>query len=176
MVRITISGTPGSGKTTVARLVHEQTKLEYVYSGDIFRDLAKQHQKSLEEFGRYCEQHPQVDKQLDKKQLDYLKQEDIIVEGRLAGWLAYQENIPAVKVFITADETIRAQRIVNREGGTVSQRKKELQTREQSEAKRYRDYYNIDLFDTSIYDLVIDSSQKSAENIAQSIITYIENP
>jgi cytidylate kinase len=34
---ITISGLPGSGKTTVARLVACELGLEHVYAGEIFR-------------------------------------------------------------------------------------------------------------------------------------------
>ncbi|PNX46571.1 MAG: cytidylate kinase, partial [Thermoplasmata archaeon M11B2D] len=57
MVTITISGLPGTGKTTIARLLEKHLGLRYVYSGEIFRKLAKKHRMSLEEFGRYCESH-----------------------------------------------------------------------------------------------------------------------
>ena len=38
---ITISGLPGSGKTTVARLVAAELGLEHVYAGNIFRRQAE---------------------------------------------------------------------------------------------------------------------------------------
>ena len=37
---IAISGVPGSGKTTVAKLVAARLGLEHVYAGDIFRRQA----------------------------------------------------------------------------------------------------------------------------------------
>jgi cytidylate kinase len=175
MVTITISGTPGSGKSTVAQILEKKLGLRYVYSGILFRHLAKKHKMSLEEFGKYCETHREVDQELDDAQLEILRKGNVIVEGRLAGWLAYRHNIPAVKIVIDTDLETRAKRIVKREKGTIEQRKREMRNREKSEALRYKNYYNIDLKDTSIYNLVIDSTNKTAEEIADVILKYIEN-
>ena len=43
MVTITISGSPGSGKTTIAKLLAKKLGIKYVYSGDIFRKKAKEY-------------------------------------------------------------------------------------------------------------------------------------
>ena len=173
MTTVTISGTPGSGKSTVAELLKEKTNLDYVYSGIIFRELAEKYKMSLEEFGKYCEEKSDIDKELDSRQLDQIKKGNIIVEGRLAGWLAYNNKIPALKIMIDTDINTRAERIVKREGGDVEKRKKEIIKREKSENKRYKNYYNIDLKDTSIYDLVIDSGKKTPEEIVDIIISKI---
>lgn len=173
MTTITISGTPGSGKSTVTELLHEKTEIPYVYMGMIFRNLAKDYKMSLEAFGKYCENHEHVDKKLDEKQIEILKKGDIILEGRLAGWLAYKNNIDSIKILIDADEQTRAARIVNREQGTAKHRLEELQKREASERKRYQKYYGIDLLDTSIYDLVIDSTEKTPEEIVSLIISFL---
>jgi predicted cytidylate kinase len=173
MVTITISGTPGSGKSTVAQLLHERLKIKYIYSGMLFRQSAEEHNMSLEEFGKYCEENPEVDKELDEKQIEILKKGDIILEGRLAGWLSYKNNIPAFKIAIKTDIKTRAERIVKREGGEVNQREKEIIERERSENTRYKKYYDIDLKDFSVYDLVIDSSNKTPEEIVNIIIEKI---
>ena len=55
MVAITISGTPGSGKTTIAQLLHEKLGIKYVNSGMLFRETAEKYKLSLAEFGKYCE-------------------------------------------------------------------------------------------------------------------------
>jgi predicted cytidylate kinase len=173
MVTITVSGTPGSGKTTVAKLLAEKLGIKYVYSGDIFRKKAKEYKMSLEEFGKYCEKHSEIDKELDRHQLDIIKKGDVIVEGRIAGWLAYKNKIPTVKVMIDADLETRAGRIVKREKGKTEKRKQEILERERSEATRYKNYYDIDLKDTSIYDIAIDSSHKNPDEIVNIIVEKI---
>ena len=174
MMAITISGTPGSGKSTVAKLLEKKLGLKYIYSGEIFREMAKKYKMSLEEFGRYCERHREVDKELDDYQLEILQMGNVIVEGRISGWIAHHNNIPAVKVALNADIETRAKRIVKREKGEVEKRKQEILDRERSEALRYKNYYNIDLKDTSIYDVVIDSTDMTVEEIVDVILKKIE--
>lgn len=174
MTTITISGLPGTGKTTVARLLEERLGLRYVYSGEIFRKMAQKHKMSLEEFGKYCETHQEIDKKLDQYQLGILRKGNVIVEGRISGWLAYQNHIPAMKVLLDADINVRAGRIVKREQGKFEMRKKEILKREKSEATRYKKYYKIDVRDTSIYDVIIDASQKTPEEIMDIIIKKLE--
>jgi len=174
MITITISGTPGSGKSTVGRLLSEKTGLKYVHSGDIFRKTAKKYNMSLEEFGSYCETCKEIDKKLDDYQLEILMDGNVIVEGRIAGWIAYRNKIPALKVILYADIETRAGRIVNRESGDVEKRKQEMLNREKSEALRYKNYYDIDIKDTSIYDLVIDTADKTPDEIVDIITKRIK--
>ena len=169
MTVITISGNPGSGKTTVAKLLEEKLKIKYIYSGMIFRQLAEEYGMSLEEFGKYCEENDNIDFELDNRQVKIMKEGDVILEGRLAGWLANKNNIPAFKISIVADIDVRAQRVFNREKGSVSKRKEEIIERERSENTRYKKYYGANLKDDSIYDLVIDSTNKTAEEIVEII-------
>ena len=174
MVTITISGTPGSGKSTVAMLLEKKLGIKYIYSGMIFRELAEKYNMTLKEFGKYCEENSEIDKELDGRQLEILKKGNVILEGRLAGWLAHRNNISAFKIAIVTDLDIRAKRIVNREKGSVKIRKKEILERERSENTRYKKYYNIDLKDTSIYDIVIDSGDKNPEEILNLIIQKLD--
>ena len=173
MVTITISGTPGSGKSTVAKILEKRLGIDYVYSGMIFRELAEEHNMDLDKFGKFCEKNSEIDKELDARQLEILKKGNVILEGRLAGSLAYRNKISALKISIDTDLETRARRIVNREKGSVEFRKKEILERERSEALRYKNYYNIDLKDKSIYDIVIDSKDKTPEEIVDIIVKKI---
>jgi len=170
MTVITISGIPGTGTTTIANLLTTKMHIPYIYTGDIFRTLAKQYKMSLEEFSTYAENHPEVDNELDEQQLEILIKGEIILEGRLAGWIAHHNNIPATKIMLLANLKVRAQRIVKREGGDIKKRSDEIRIREQSENRRYKNYYNIDVSDLSIYDIVIDTSELSPEMILQKIL------
>ena len=126
MTTITVSGLPGSGTTTIAKLLEKKLGLKYVYSGDIFRKMAKQYNMSLEEFGSYCEKHREIDEQLDKYQLEILHKGNVIVEGRITGWIAHRNQIDSTKILLEADLETRANRIVKREGGDVEKRKKDM--------------------------------------------------
>ncbi|MEF8848767.1 MAG: AAA family ATPase [Candidatus Thermoplasmatota archaeon] len=175
MVTITISGEVGSGKTTVGKKLSEKTGYEYVYSGMIFRKLAEEHDKTLAEFGEYCEKNEKIDKQLDEYQLNILKnKDDIIVEGRLAGWLAFKNKINSLKIFLTADLEERTRRVIKREKGDIEKRKKKIISREKSEQNRYKKYYDIDIKDRSIYDLVIDTTDKTSDEIVDLIYKKIK--
>ena len=123
MVIITISGNPGSGKSTIGQLLKKKLNLDYVYSGKIFRETAKKYKMSLEEFGKYCEINENIDKELDGKQLEILKKGNVILEGRLAGWIAKENKIEAYKILINADFDKRINRIINREKGDYKKRK-----------------------------------------------------
>jgi len=174
MTTITISGLPGTGTTTIAKLLKKKLGLEYIYSGDIFRNMAEKYNMSLEEFGSYCEKHRDIDEDLDRYQLEILQRRNVIVEGRIAGWIAYHNQIQSTKVLLEADLETRVSRIVKRDGGDIETRKKEILKRENSEATRYKKYYDIDIGETSIYDLVIDSSDKTPEKIVEIIIKEIK--
>ena len=173
MTVVTLSGLPGTGKTTVAQLLHKKLAVRYVYSGEIFRSLAQKHGMSLEQFGLYCEQHPEVDRELDEYQVQVLKQGDVLLEGRIAGWLAVRNHIPAFKVLLTADFDTRVARIVKRESGEHARRRQEIEARERSEAARYKKFYGIDVSDTSIYDVIVDTSPLAPEEIADRILASI---
>lgn len=175
MVRITVGGLPGSGTTTACRLLRERLGLDYVYAGQIFRDLAKEHGMSLAEFGRYCEDHPEVDRELDERQVEILKQGNIIVEGRLSGWLTLEHDIPALTIWLWAPVDVRAERVTKREGGDPQERKLEMLEREFSEAKRYKTFYGVDIDDQSIYDLVIKTHDLSPEEVTARILAELEH-
>jgi cytidylate kinase len=170
MVTITISGKPGSGKSTIANLLKDKLNLKYIYAGMLFREQARKHNMSLEEFGKYCEKNKLIDKGLDEYQLKILKKGNVILEGRLSGWLAAKNNIKAFKIMLDANINTRSKRIVQREHGNIKLRHNQIIEREKSEVRRYMKYYNIDLNSTCIYDLIIDTGNKTPEEVVNIII------
>lgn len=174
MVMITVGGLPGSGTTTTCRLLKEKLGLDYVYAGQIFRELAREHSMTLAAFGRYCEDHPEVDRELDARQVEFMRSGDLIIEGRLSGWLSQENDIPALTVWLWAPVDVRAKRLVAREGGDLGERKQEMLEREFSEAKRYKSFYGVDIDDQSIYDLVIHTEDKPPERVVEIILGALE--
>ena len=174
-MRISISGLPGSGTSTVADIISQSTGFKIISAGVIFRKAAKDRGLSLAEFGKLAEERPVIDIELDKLMMDEAKKEDdIILEGRLAGEMCAYHHVEAFKVWIDADIEERARRVVNRESKPLEQVVKEIEDREECEWKRYMDFYEIDLNDMTVYEIVVDSTQIPAAAVAEEIMNGIE--
>jgi CMP/dCMP kinase len=165
-LRITISGPPGSGKSTLSKLLSARLGLELVSMGDIFRKLANDRCMSLDEFGTLAKCSDEIDRKLDDAQKKIAKEN----EGRLSGFLVDAD----LKVWLKAPLEIRAERIAKRENKPVLSAMKETSEREECERVRYLNYYNIDINDLSVYDIVIDSTKLSPEEICEIVGKAVE--
>ena len=174
MPTITVGGLPGTGTTTLCRLLEQRLGLPYTYAGHMFREEARRRGLSLAEFGQLCQKDPSIDAALDDRQLFLLKRGNLILEGRLSGWLAARHKVPALKVWIVCDEKERIRRIVQRDGGDEAHQAEATLQREQSEADRYRRYYGADPSRTEIYDLVLDSTRTGPEQLADAVVARLQ--
>lgn len=166
---VTVGGLPGTGTTTLCKLLQQRLGLPYMYAGALFREEARRRNLSLAEFGALCQKDPSIDAALDDRQEFLLRKGGLIMEGRLAGWIAQRKRLPALKVWVVCDEPERLRRIVDRDGGTLQQQADATWAREQSEQDRYRRYYGVDLKDTSFYDVVLDSTHQLPEQLAATV-------
>jgi len=169
---ITISGLPGSGKTTVAKLLSQRLGIPHVYAGDLYRKEAEARRLSLEQFNRLAEQDHSIDRELDAKMAAYARQGNVVLEGRLAGFLALQERVEALKVWLTASDAVRAQRVSQREGSDRAEVLRVNDERQRSDARRYRAIYGFDLNDTSLYDVALTSDDQPPDALAERILEH----
>ena len=167
---ITISGLPGSGTTTASRLVADALGLERVPGGEVFRQLAAEAGMSLAEFGVHAQDHPEIDIELDRRLTERAREGGCVIESRLAGWLTSRAELPAVRVWIDCSEQIRAERVARRDGTTVEQAMLDNGARAELEHARYLSVYDIDLNDRSTYDLVLESTDAPAADLADDVI------
>jgi predicted cytidylate kinase len=174
-MRITISGPIGSGKTTVCNLLSKRIGYRSVVSGNIFREMAKEQGLSLAEFGALCERDMRYDRMLDERMVEIARDNpDIILEGRLVAYMLKKNGIPAIKFFLTADLETRAKRVVEREGQQLETALSEMRQREDSEAVRYLTYYGINIKSDDVYDVVIDTGDKTPEQIVDIMMEKVE--
>ncbi len=174
-MRITISGPPGSGKTTVAKLLSRKLDYPLVSAGEVFRKKAMAMGMDIIEFSRYAENNPDVDYSIDEEIVSIAaNMDDVVIDSRLGGWMLHRKGIPAFKIYITASPEIRAKRIQKRDGGDFDKVLEDMLIRENSEKKRYGELYGINFDDLSIYDAVIDSSTRSPEEIISLIMDVMQ--
>ncbi len=170
---LTVSGPPGSGKSTTAAALAEEFGIEHVSGGDIFRSLADERGYSLAEFNELAEQDDQIDRDLDRRLQEIARErDDIVLESRLSGWLAADEA--DVRIWLDAPLSVRAARIADREGKSDEQAKRETEEREASERERYLDYYDIDIADLSIYDLSVNTARWDEETVFGLLVESVE--
>ncbi len=173
-MRITISGPPGSGKTTACSKLSERLGLEAVVFGKIFRELAAEKNLSLGELGDIAEKDPSIDKMIDSRILDIARSnENIILESRLSAYMCARNGIPAFKIYIDASPEVRMSRIGVREGETVEEACAKTLDRQRSEAKRYKMYYDIDIDDKSVYDLIVNTDNLDPDQVVETIIEAV---
>jgi cytidylate kinase len=167
---VTVSGPPGSGTTTAATQVADALALELVPGGQVFRRMAVEQGMSLGEFGVYATSQPAVDIELDRRLAERARAGGVVIESRLAGWIAHNEHIDGLRVWIDCDDDVRARRVAAREHKTVDQALTENAEREKIERDRYLALYGIDIADLSIYDIVLDSGRLLAHETADRIV------
>ncbi|HUR61740.1 MAG TPA: cytidylate kinase family protein [Candidatus Thermoplasmatota archaeon] len=166
---VTVGGLPGTGTSTLCKLLERELGLPYHYAGALFRAEAQRRGLSLAEFGALSQRDPSIDEALDDRQIGMLRKGGVILEGRLSGWLAARHKLPAFKVWVTCDDKERIRRIVRRDGGDERAQQEATERREASEADRYLRYYGADLNDLSRYDLVLDSTATAPEALAEAV-------
>lgn len=170
---VTVGGPPGSGKSTAGRLVAEALGLEFRSAGELFRAEARRHGMDLAEFGRYAAAHPEVDRELDRA-MQALARPGRLLEGRVQGTLCRRAGMPVHDVIVTAREEVRVRRVADRDGESVDEARTKVREREASERDRYRRFYGIEL-DRERPDLVVDSSDRSPLEVADAILSYIQD-
>jgi cytidylate kinase len=170
-MRITISGPPGSGTSTLAHYLAAHHGYELISAGEVFRMLARERGMELAAFGKLAESDPSVDRSIDARQKEIGEARDnIVIEGRLSGWMVGNADL---KIWVCAPLDIRAERIADREGIPVDTARALTLERESCEAERYRSYYDIEIDDLSPYDLVLSSEKWGREALGRIVDTAI---
>ncbi|WP_049924632.1 (d)CMP kinase [Halopiger djelfimassiliensis] len=170
---LTVSGPPGSGKSTTAELLADAFGLDHVSGGDIFRELADERGYTPLEFNKLAEENDQIDRDLDRRLREIAIEEDgLVLESRLAGWLAGDHA--DFRFWLDAPPRVRGERIAEREDKDPERATEETKAREASEAQRYEEYYGIDIRDLTIYDLSVNTARWEPDAVLDMLVTAVE--
>ncbi len=185
---ITISGTPGAGKSSIAKILEKELGGERLYAGELMRKKAKEQHMTLQQLTKLAETNQKIDQDLDREIFTLAQSRDapdkiIIVEGRIQ----FHFLPKSLKILITVSSKVGAHRIYNdlqdptknkerNEGSTKSLEEVTIETekRQQADANRYKNLYHIDYTDPQHYDLIIDTTSITIREAADQIIEYIK--
>ncbi|MCR5037142.1 MAG: cytidylate kinase family protein [Bacteroidales bacterium] len=172
MNHITLSGELGSGKSTVANYLISKMPFRIVSAGLLFRQLAAKHGMSAKEFNEFIESDPKYDHYVDDTMAELGRTDDkIIFDSRMA-WHFVPRSF---KIYLYVDVDTATERIFN-DKGRVSESysdkataRQEIIDRRKSELLRYQNFYHCDLDDYSNYDLIVDTSHASRDEVNELV-------
>lgn len=174
---ITITGKPGSGKSSTAKQLSKLLGYHRYYSGAIVREIANRRGVTLGQLNKIAETETDIDREIDEAIKKLASQDQVIVDARL-GFYWIPESF---KVFLDLDIDVAAARIFH----DIDSRMKSaeyalnvvdveqgIRERMESERKRYENLYGINPYHHNHFDLIIDTAQNNPMSVALKIFDH----
>lgn len=200
---ITISGLPGCGSTTLLNLLKNHEILEFAgwngFSGGEFMRAYALEKGLFKESGNLHHSATDYEDDFDR-QVDMGIREKVssdqgwIIESWLSGFLA-QGIEGTLKVLMKcSDDAVRVDRIVNRDGATPQEAKKNMRKRLQQNFSKWKRLYSfewnqwlvktgkvkesdpIDFWREDLYDIVIDTYSTNQQETLKIVLDAINKP
>ncbi len=174
---ITITGELGSGKSTVAQLLCDKYGFTKYSTGTIQREIAKEKGITTLELNQLMSNdvNNEYDAMIDNKTIEISRKnvgKDIVYDSRMA-WHFVEESF---KVYVTVDIHVAANRVIMADRGqeehydSLEEAAKSLIKRKQLEDSRFAQIYSVNTTDFDNYDLIVDSTVLSPDELAKFIM------
>lgn len=170
---ITLSGLPGSGKSTIGRMLAQKLGYKFYSMGDLRGKLAMERGMTIDEFNKLGETEDWTDKKVDAYQKKLGETEDNFI---VDGWLSFHFIPHAYKIFLSIDPLVAAARIFQNprpdeeRAKDVAEQIKMLRERMEQTDARYQKYYGISFRNHKSVDLMIDTSHLTPPQILDKIL------
>lgn len=175
-MKITISGTPASGKSTAARLLAEKLGFKHFSMGDFQREIAKEKGITIKELADLEAKDNSIDLMVDEHQQKIgMENKDFVMDS----WLAPRFVPDSIKIFIDADPAVRASRRFSQKRDEESfdapeKALEDMNQRQQLNRERWIRLYDFDILDMANYDIVVDSTHLSIEEVVENIYLFVK--
>ena len=174
MKKVTISGHPGSGTSTLVEGLCRHFSWTSINGGQIYRNEAHERGRTLAEFGELCVIDQSVDLLLDEKLRNHISDNlTNIIESRLAGWWGYKLQFDCVRIWLKVSERERAKRVTKREGMTLDEAITANKARLLVDNNRYEKMYNLTPDDPTPYTHIIDATNITAEQVLDEVVKIL---
>lgn len=166
----------------MAKMLSERLHLKWYSMGEIQAKMAQESGLTIDEHLKRAAEDPSWDRKVDAFQKKLGEDEDNFISDGLLGW----HFIPhAFKIFLTVDPETAANRIFNDRKGdgrndepeyrSVEEAGKIIRERVEINRRRYLDIYGADFLDLKNYDLIIDTTQLTPNEVFGQIQTMIRS-
>ena len=175
-MKITITGDLYSGKSCACKVISETLNYTYYSVGELQRKLAVEKGMSITEYNTYVFDN-KLDKEVDDRTIRIGKEEEnFIFDARLA-WHFIPDSF---KIYLKVEIDVAVDRAMNSERGksenysSAQDAKEQITERRRLEVSRFRDLYNVDIDKVSNYNLVIDTSHITMEEVIEKIRSVVQ--
>ena len=179
-MKITLAGSPGSGKSTLRKLLAEHYGLSAKGTGDFMRELSfKYGYSDITQFlVEYVSEHPEVDHQVDEEQRIFGKENDNFV---LDAHLGFHFVPDSIRICLICDLEEAARRILDdierttEDATNISDSMANSQKRRDTMQKNFMSLYQVDINDHSNFDLVLDTTSLSSVEAFERVSIFINS-
>ncbi|MEK6945686.1 MAG: (d)CMP kinase [Nanoarchaeota archaeon] len=174
---VTISGKQGAGKTSVGKGLAKKLSYRFISIGDLRGEIATEKGLTIDELNKIGEKEDWVHKEADKKTIEIGKARDNFI---IEGWIAYYFIPNSKKIFLDVSENVGAERIFKdqrkdeKHCKTLEEMRKLLDHRMNETDSQFKKYYKINFLDKSQYDLMIDTTNLSIEEVVNKILKFLK--
>lgn len=174
---ITVSGLPGSGKTTLAKNLAKTLHYKHYSIGDLRGHVAMERGMTIDELNEIGKKESWTDKEADEYQLKLGKEEDDFV---IDAWLGFHFIPHSVKIFLDVDPEVGARRIFRDQRpdedrkSSVAEMRAMLSKRLEETEQRYRKWYGVNFRLRQHYDLVFNTTDMTKEQVLQKALDFIK--
>jgi len=179
-MKVIIGGPPGSGKGVLSDFLAKKYCLKQYSAGGIRRQIAREMGITIAELNKIDENLPyeqSSDKVADDRQKELDKEDNFVLDGRLSFYFVPSAD---VKIFLLVNPLVGAKRImkakrIEENTKSIEEAARIAREREESDIRRYRKLYNIENYaDPKHYDLMIDTTKMTIEQVNDLVTYYIE--
>jgi CMP/dCMP kinase len=173
-MKITIAGDLGSGKSSVAKILSRTLEFEHLSTGQMQRKIAEEYGVDALALNKIASKDESIDDRIDGY-LRSLNESDknLIIDSRMA-WHFVKDTL---KIYLEVHSEVGADRVLGDKGRisepTYQDRESALailKARKSSENERFFEKYKVRCDDLSNYDIAINTSDSSVENVSKLIL------
>lgn len=173
---ITITGLPGSGNSTMAKMLAKELGYKHYSAGNMRRELATERGLTINELNKIGETESWTDVGVDNKLIAKGKSEDdFVLDAKIGEYLIPQ----AFKIFLKADLIVRAKRITNERRRSepfknFEEAEKFLTQRITCDRLRYKKYYDHDAYNENNFDFILDTTNIPIEKVFEILLKKVK--